>query len=228
VERRKRGRSVRFWTATIPGLLTLTLTIGITILATAEDTIETFQNSAGSPQDITAPDNRSIRCPTPANPHNLRFQCVGRPFDAVKETLTKDWTGYRTELAELGITSIHSYTAINGQSGRRPEPGIHLCRNARSLAYVGSPQAPRYTGPLLQRRGCLLIRPENISVMCSTHRARSPGKETSICSKCTCSNNFLMVLLPSPSAVWPLVALLPRCPCSTIISMRASTQFPAP
>lgn len=51
-----------------------------------------------------------VRCPSPANPVNLHFECVGRAFDFGEETLTKDWAGLRTELSELGIKPTASYT----------------------------------------------------------------------------------------------------------------------
>jgi porin len=40
----------------------------------------------------------------------LHFECVGREFDFVEETLTRDWAGLRTELSELGIKPTASYT----------------------------------------------------------------------------------------------------------------------
>jgi porin len=52
----------------------------------------------------------SVRCPSPANPYNLHFECVGRPFDFVEETLTKDWQGLRADLDSIGITPTASYT----------------------------------------------------------------------------------------------------------------------
>jgi porin len=51
-----------------------------------------------------------VRCPSPANPVNLHFECVGRAFEFGEETLTKDWAGLRTELSELGIKPTASYT----------------------------------------------------------------------------------------------------------------------
>src|SRR4029453_1696644 len=36
-------------------------------------------------------DPYSVRCPPPADPHYLYFECVGRPFDFIEETMTKDW-----------------------------------------------------------------------------------------------------------------------------------------
>jgi porin len=52
----------------------------------------------------------SLRCPSPANPGGLYFECVGQPIDYIEETLSKDWGGFRTELNTLGITPTASYT----------------------------------------------------------------------------------------------------------------------
>ena len=54
--------------------------------------------------------NPSVRCPSSANPNKLYFECAGRPFDMIEDTLTKDWAGFRTELNRLGITPTASYT----------------------------------------------------------------------------------------------------------------------
>ena len=51
-----------------------------------------------------------MRCPSPANPGGLYFECVGQPIDYIEETLSKDWGGFRTELSTLGITPTASYT----------------------------------------------------------------------------------------------------------------------
>jgi porin len=64
----------------------------------------------------------AVRCPSPADPWQLYFECRGQPFDFIEETLTKDWAGARAELNSLGITPTASYTAqflgnpIGGQS----------------------------------------------------------------------------------------------------------------
>jgi porin len=75
-------------------LLALTLGVGMTVAAGAQ----------------TRPPPSAVRCPSPANPRTLYFECVGRPFDALEETLTKDWAGVRTALRRLGITPTASYT----------------------------------------------------------------------------------------------------------------------
>ena len=53
----------------------------------------------------------TVRCPSPADPRNLHFECTGRSFDMIEETLTKDWAGLRTDLSELGIKPTASYTS---------------------------------------------------------------------------------------------------------------------
>ena len=53
----------------------------------------------------------TVRCPSPADPRNLHFECTGQSFDLVEETLTKDWAGLRTDLSELGIKPTASYTS---------------------------------------------------------------------------------------------------------------------
>ena len=64
----------------------------------------------------------SVRCPSPANPGGLYFECVGQPIDYIEETLSKDWGGFRTKLNTLGITPTASYTTqlmgnpVGGQS----------------------------------------------------------------------------------------------------------------
>ena len=52
-----------------------------------------------------------VRCPSPADPRNLHFECTGQSFDMIEETLTKDWAGLRTDLRELGIKPTASYTS---------------------------------------------------------------------------------------------------------------------
>jgi porin len=91
----KNPRCHRFWRAHVLILLTLTLGVGISATAHAQ---------------TSQPQPSSVRCPSPANPHKLYFECVGQPFDIIEETLTKDWVGLRTELSQLGITPIASYT----------------------------------------------------------------------------------------------------------------------
>jgi porin len=76
-----------------------------------QDQAASTQEPTASSQDQKESAARSIRCPTPANPRNFHFECLGKEFDAIEETLTKDWAGFRTELTKLGITPIVSYTA---------------------------------------------------------------------------------------------------------------------
>ncbi|MET0502392.1 MAG: carbohydrate porin [Candidatus Binatia bacterium] len=57
----------------------------------------------------TSPPNK-VRCPSPANPTNLHFECAGQPFDFIEETLTKDWAGLRAAMDSIGITPTASYT----------------------------------------------------------------------------------------------------------------------
>jgi porin len=85
----------RFWRASMLLLLALTLGGGIAAAAHAQ---------------TRQPPPSAVRCPSPANPRKLYFECVGQPFDALEETLTKDWAGLRTELRRLGITPTASYT----------------------------------------------------------------------------------------------------------------------
>ena len=75
----------------------------------------------------------SVRCPSPADPRNLHFECVGQPFDFIEETLTKDWAGVRAELNKLGITPVASYTA---QLMGNPSGGI-----SRGFTYSGTLQS---------------------------------------------------------------------------------------
>ena len=97
-------------------LLALPLIVGISALAHAQ----------ASPPS-------SVRCPTPADPRQLYFECRGRPFDFIEETLTKDWGGFRTELNKLGITPTASYTA---QLLGNPGGG-----QSRGFTYSGTLQA---------------------------------------------------------------------------------------
>jgi hypothetical protein len=68
----------RFWQASMLLLLALALGGGSAAAAHAQ----THQ-----------PPPSAVRCPSPANPRTLYFECVGHPFDALEETLTKDWAG---------------------------------------------------------------------------------------------------------------------------------------
>ena len=101
-------RGHRFWRASVLLLLALTLGGGITAAAHAQ---------------TRHPPPSAVRCPSPANPQKLYFECVGQPFDAIEETLTKDWAGWRTELHRLGITPTASYTTqlMGNPSGGRSQ-----------------------------------------------------------------------------------------------------------
>jgi porin len=82
----------------------------------------------------TAPTNqRSVRCPSRANPSGLYFECVGQAFDFIEETLTKDWAGFRTELSGLGIAPTASYTT---QFMGNPSGG-----QSRGFTYSGTLEA---------------------------------------------------------------------------------------
>ena len=78
-------------------LLSLSLSVGIPAAA----------------QGQTSPPSKpsTVRCPSPADPRNLHFECTGQSFDMIEETLTKDWAGLRTDLRELGIKPTASYTS---------------------------------------------------------------------------------------------------------------------
>jgi len=91
-----------------------------------------------------------VRCPSPANPVNLHFECVGRAFDFVEETLTKDWAGLRTELSELGIKPTASYTTdLMGNPGGG---------QSRGFTYAGTAQVSVFwdLAKLLHLRGLSL------------------------------------------------------------------------
>ena len=81
----------------------------------------------------SAPPERSVRCSSPANPHKLYFECVGRQFDFIEHTLTQDWGGFRSELNRLGITPTASYTT---QLLGNPSGG-----QSRGFTYSGTLQA---------------------------------------------------------------------------------------
>ena len=101
-------------------LLLLSLSCGVGIAAPARG-----QTNPNSPS--------AVRCPTPADPHQLYFECRGRPFDFIEETLTKDWGGFRTELNTLGITPTASYTT---QFLGNPSGG-----QSQGFTYAGTLQA---------------------------------------------------------------------------------------
>lgn len=75
----------------------------------------------------------SVRCPSPADPHRLYYECVGQPIDFIEETLTRDWGGVRTELDRRGVTPTASYTA---QFLGNPSGG-----QSRGFTYAGTLQA---------------------------------------------------------------------------------------
>lgn len=83
----------------------------------------------------TSPPNMpsSMRCPSPADPNKAHFECAGRPFDSIEETLTKDWAGLRTDMSELGIKPTASYTT---QLMGNPSGG-----KSRGFTYAGTLQA---------------------------------------------------------------------------------------
>ncbi len=106
-------------------LLLLAVSLGAGIYAAHGQT--------NSPMDPPATPHRSPRCPSPANPGGLYFECVGQPLDYSQETLTQDWAGFRTELSRFGITPTASYTAqvMGNPSGGR----------SRGFTYSGTLQA---------------------------------------------------------------------------------------
>jgi porin len=83
----------RSWRGRKVLLLSLSLSVGIPAAAQGQTSLP-----------------HKVRCPSPADPRNLHFECAGRPFDSIEETLTKDWAGLRTDLSELGIKPTASYT----------------------------------------------------------------------------------------------------------------------
>ena len=107
------------------GLLFLVLSLVVGISAAAH-------GQASPPTNPSSTPYRSVRCPAPANPSSLYFECVGQPF-AYDETLTKDWAGFRTELSGLGITPTASYTTqlMGNTSGGQ----------SRGFTYSGTLQA---------------------------------------------------------------------------------------
>ncbi len=119
--RAQRKTLCSLWFAVLGGgFWLIALSFSITIPAMAQDEATPAQEPTSPAQDHEETAYRSIRCPAPANPLNLRFECVGMRLDVIKETLTKDFAGYRTALARLGITAIHSYT---GQIMGNPSGG---------------------------------------------------------------------------------------------------------
>jgi hypothetical protein len=125
----------RYWRASM--LLLLALAWGGGMAAAAH---------AQTPQ----PPPSAVRCPAPANPRKLYFECVGQPFDPLEETLTKDWAGVRTALRRLGITPTASYTT---QLMGNPSGG-----QSQGLTYSGTVQTAINwdLDPLLHLSGLLV------------------------------------------------------------------------
>src|SRR5262249_36293524 len=71
-----------------------------------------------------------FRCPSPARPHKLDVRCIGKPFDFIADTLSKDRAGLRSELAKFGITPIAGYAA---QLMGNPTGGL-----SRGFTYAGA------------------------------------------------------------------------------------------
>jgi porin len=106
-------------------LLLLAVSLGAGIYAAHGQT--------NSPMGQSAAPHRSPRCPSPANPGGLYFECVGHPLDFAGETLTEDWAGLRTELRRIGVVPTASYTA---QFMGNPSGG-----QSRGFTYSGTLQA---------------------------------------------------------------------------------------
>jgi porin len=87
----------RSWRGRKVILLSLSLSVGIPA------------GAYGQTSSLSKPS--TVRCPSPADPRNLHFECTGQSFDMIEETLTKDWAGLRTDLRELGIKPTASYTS---------------------------------------------------------------------------------------------------------------------
>jgi hypothetical protein len=111
------------WHSILPILLALALGAGIVV---AHGQTNASTTSSATP-------HRSPRCPSPANPGGLYFECVGQPLDYSQETLTRDWAGFRTELSRFGINLTASYTA---QVMGNPSGG-----QSRGFTYSGTLQA---------------------------------------------------------------------------------------
>jgi porin len=109
----------RSWRGRKVLLLSLSLSVGIPAAAHG-------QTSPPSKPSI-------VRCPSPADPRNLHFECVGQEFDMIEETLTKDWAGVRTGLRRLGIAPTASHTI---QLMGNPGGG-----QSRGFTYAGTLQA---------------------------------------------------------------------------------------
>ena len=98
------------------------------VLLATSLSVAVFTTAHGQPNPPS-----SVRCPSPADPNRSHFECVGRRFDFIEETLTQDWRGLRTELRELGIKPTASYTTnLMGN----PSGGL-----SRGFTYAGTLQA---------------------------------------------------------------------------------------
>ena len=173
----------RSWRGRKVLLLALSLCVGISAAAHGQ----------------ASPPSHSVRCPSPADPRYLYFECVGRPIDFIEETLTKDWGGFRTE---LNRTWDHAdrilYDPAHGKSRRRTVTGIHLQRDLagfdiwdfhRLLAFPAFRSTSAAPGPQART-----FRPI-ISATILRFRARTPHRVTapiiSPWARSICSSNCL-------------------------------------
>ena len=141
----------------------------------------------------------TVRCPSPADPRNLHFECAGRSFDMIEETLTKDWAGLRTDLSELGIKPTASYTTdlLGNPAGGQ----------SRGFTYSGTVQVSIFWdfAKLLHLAGLSFniggawSTGKNLSAdhignnfwVQSAYTAPGNGAITSPSASCTCSSNCL-------------------------------------
>jgi len=117
-------RRARSWRGGIPYLIAMSLSAALPASA---------QEQPDAPDEPASSVDRPARCRNPANPFRLRFECVGQTVDFLADTISRDWTGYRSELAKLGITPAISYTAQvmgNANGGR-----------AAGITYAGTLEA---------------------------------------------------------------------------------------
>ena len=142
----------------------------------------------------------SVRCPSPADPHKLYFECVGQPFDFIEETLTKDWARItnRTERTRDHADCV-LHDQPHGQSRRRPVTGIHLRRNPAGLDILGPRQTPP-TFPAFRSTSAAhgpRARTFRPTISATTFGCRAPTQLramapiTSPWARCTCSSNCL-------------------------------------
>ena len=103
----------------------------------------------------------SVRCPSPADPWQLYFECRGRPFDFIEETLTKDWAGFRTELNRAWDHADRIiYDPTPGQSKRRTVTGFTYAGTLQASIFWDLAQAPAHSGPFVQHRRRMVHRQE--------------------------------------------------------------------